>query len=59
MELFVSVIFWSAAVSVVLRAVLMSLSTYPRTVKYGPGTDVLVVLLNTGLCVWAAYLQWA
>lgn len=58
MELFVSVMFWMSAVSVVLRAALMSITSYPRTAKFGPGTDVFVVLSNAALSAWAAYLLW-
>lgn len=58
MDSFVLVMFWSCVVSVVLRAFVISASQYPRVQKFGAGTDLLSLLLNAGVGIWAAYLLW-
>ena len=58
MELFVKVVFWVSVLGVCCRALLMSISKYPRIQKFGPGSDVLSLLGNIAFAIWAAYVVW-
>ena len=46
----------TSILGVLVRAVLISISDYPRTIKYTRGEDMVFLLISVGMAIWGAYL---
>ncbi|MDB4352873.1 hypothetical protein OAA60_05540 [Porticoccaceae bacterium] len=58
MENYILVSFWTGVVTVVIRALFLSFSNYPRNSEISMGVDVVASLIGVGFCVWAGALLW-
>jgi hypothetical protein len=56
MELFIKVYFWLAALTFVLRAMVLGFGEYPR--KIYKKTDTISTIIGVPFLVWAACLLW-
>lgn len=58
MENYILVSFWFGVVGIVIRALFLSFSSYPRHTEISIGVDVVASLIRVGFCVWAGALLW-
>lgn len=58
MRTFILVYFTIATVGAVIRAVIMSLSDYPRTTTVSVGHDAAVMIIGVAFLLWAGILLW-
>jgi hypothetical protein len=53
MNLYIKISFWLGIAGIVMRALTMMVSDYPRTVKHSLGEDVVTLIREIGFAVWA------
>jgi hypothetical protein len=53
---FIAVYLVLGGVGIIARALLMSVSEYPRTTTYTIGQEMFILLVNIGFFVWALFL---
>jgi hypothetical protein len=59
MRTFVLVSFVGGCLGVLVRALVITVKDYPRSLTYSKGEDVLYLLLSVGVSVWAGVLLFA
>ena len=58
-ELYIKWAFWLGVIRIILRMFAMCVNTYPRTVKWTLGEDVVAVLISAFFAFWAWHLVYA
>ena len=56
METYVTVSFWMMIVALIIRLLVLSVASYPRTEEKTIGGDIVTIIISIGFIVWAGFL---
>jgi len=58
MHTYILVSFWLTLIGLILRAIIVSVSEYPRKEQISLGAELMRFIVNIPFMLWAAYLLW-
>lgn len=56
METYIKVSFWTGVIVIALRCITLAWGKYPRTTDHSRASDVLAMLIQAGIVIWAGSL---